>query len=42
MVKKSIKTLISVILATYDEESNLPLLYDRLSSVASEMPEYDF
>lgn len=40
--KKSTKPLISIILGTYEEESNLPLLYGRLCSTASKMPEYNF
>ena len=36
------KPLISVILSTYNEEGNIPLLYQRLCSVESEMLEYDF
>ncbi|MEA1867472.1 MAG: glycosyltransferase family 2 protein [Thermodesulfobacteriota bacterium] len=42
IVAKNIRPLISVILSSYNEERNIPLLYERLSSVASEMPEYDF
>lgn len=42
MVKKNINPLVSVIMATYNEADNLPLLYKRLFSVASEMAEYDF
>ena len=42
IVAKNIRPLISVILSSYNEESNIPLLYERLSSVTSEMPEYDF
>jgi len=38
---KTIK-MVSIIIPTYDEQNNLPTLYDRLVSVASDNPSYDF
>jgi dolichol-phosphate mannosyltransferase len=34
--------LISIILPAYNEQENLPLLFDRLVNVASQLPAYDF